>query len=143
MKWSAKYRLNRPAVRNSPRVWPSSPPASTAAARRWKSLTCASIARYRGRSAADGCANNPDRPFAPAYSSPQPSAALRPRYLAMLAQVKLFHRRAAAVLAGGDDGQTLDEFLTAGRFSRYFADHFMLPVVAAVWSCGFDGARNY
>ena len=61
----------------------------------------------------------------------------------MLAQVKLFHRRAAAVLAGGDDSQTLGEFLTAGRFTRYFADHFMLPLVAAVWSCGFDGARNY
>jgi len=73
----------------------------------------------------------------------QPSAAIRPKYLAMLAQVRLFHRRAAAVLAGGDDGQTLGEFLTAGRFTRYFADHFMLPLVAAVWSCGFDGARNY
>ena len=73
----------------------------------------------------------------------QPSAALRPRYLAMLAQVKLFHRRAAAVLAGGDDTRTLGEFLTDGRFTPYFADHFMLPLVAAVWSCGFDGARNY
>ncbi len=72
-----------------------------------------------------------------------PSAALRPRYLAMLAQVKMFHRRAKAVLASSDDAQTLAEFLAAGRFTRYFADHFLLPLVAAVWSCGFDGARNY
>ena len=71
------------------------------------------------------------------------SAALRPRYLAMLAQVKAFHRRACAVLDGGDDTQTLAEFLAAGRFTTYFANHFMLPLVAAVWSCGFDGARSY
>ena len=71
------------------------------------------------------------------------SAALRPRYLAMLAQVKAFHRRAHAVLDGGDDTQTLAEFLAAGRFTTYFANHFMLPLVAAVWSCGFDGARSY
>ena len=76
----------------------------------------------------------------------QRSNALRPQYLAMLAQVKYFHRRARAVLDGppgvGDDA-TLQEFLAAGRFTRYFTQHFMLPLVAAVWSCGFDGARGY
>ncbi len=68
---------------------------------------------------------------------------IRPRYLAMLAQVKRFHRRARAVLAGPDDSLTLDEFLRRGRFTDYFAHHFLLPMVAAVWSCGFDGARHY
>lgn len=73
----------------------------------------------------------------------QRSNVLRPQYLAMLAQVKYFHRRARAVLAGDDDQLTLQEFLTAGHFTRYFTHHFMLPLVAAVWSCGFDGARGY
>ena len=78
----------------------------------------------------------------------QRSAVMRPRYLAMLAQVKYFHRRARAVLAGppekdGDAELTLQEFLLAGRFTRYFTNHFMLPLVSAVWSCGFDGARGY
>ena len=33
----------------------------------------------------------------------RPSSLVRPRYLAMLAQVKYFHRRARAVLDSGDD----------------------------------------
>ena len=73
----------------------------------------------------------------------QRSNIARPRYLAMLAQVKYFHRRARAVLDGPDTDLTLQEFLTAGRFTSYFTNHFMLPLVAAVWSCGFDGARGY
>ena len=77
----------------------------------------------------------------------QRSNVIRPRYLAMLAQVKYFHRRARAVLespaetAGNE--LTLQEFLDAGHFTEYFTNHFMLPLVAAVWSCGFDGARGY
>ena len=73
----------------------------------------------------------------------QRSNAVRPKYLAMLAQVKYFHRRASSVLASNDDQLTLQEFLTAGHFTRYFTNHFMLPLVSAVWSCGFDGARGY
>ena len=73
----------------------------------------------------------------------QRSNAVRPTYLTMLAQVKYFHRRARAVLRSGDDQLTLQEFLTAGHFTRYFTNHFMLPLVSAVWSCGFDGARGY
>ncbi|HEY7812963.1 MAG TPA: FAD-dependent oxidoreductase, partial [Nakamurella sp.] len=73
----------------------------------------------------------------------RPSSLVRPRYLAMLAQVKYFHRRARAVLDGGDDSLTLAEFLARGRFTDHFAHHFLLPMVAAVWSCGFDGAREY
>jgi predicted NAD/FAD-binding protein len=73
----------------------------------------------------------------------QRSNAVRPNYLAMLAQVKYFHRRARAVLASNDDELTLQEFLAAGHLTRYFTNHFMLPLVSAVWSCGFDGARGY
>src|SRR6195952_216498 len=67
----------------------------------------------------------------------------RPRYLAMLAPVKYFYLRARSALDGPDSDLTLQEFLTAGRFTGYFTNHFMLPLVAAVWSCGFDGARGY
>jgi predicted NAD/FAD-binding protein len=73
----------------------------------------------------------------------QRSALVRPKYLAMLAQVKYFHRRARALLDTDDDQLTLAEFLKAGHFTKYFTQHFMLPLVAAVWSCGFDGARGY
>src|SRR6195952_2570144 len=73
----------------------------------------------------------------------QPSAALRPKYLAMLVQVRKFHAEAHKVLAAPNDLRTLGEFIDQGQYSEYFANHFLLPVVACVWSCGFDGARNY
>ena len=37
---------------------------------------------------------------------------------------------------------TLGEFLAAGGFTEYFVTHFVLPLVACVWSCGFDGAAR-
>ncbi|MFN8052241.1 MAG: FAD-dependent oxidoreductase [Acidimicrobiales bacterium] len=68
----------------------------------------------------------------------------RPRYLAMLAEVARFHRHARRVLAAGaHDATTLGEFLADGRYSDYFVDHFMTPVVAAVWSCGPATATQY
>jgi uncharacterized protein len=63
----------------------------------------------------------------------------RPSYLRMLGEVSRFHRHARGVLATGEDGSdvlTLGRFLAAGRYSRYFVDHFMLPLVSAVWSTG-------
>jgi predicted NAD/FAD-binding protein len=66
-----------------------------------------------------------------------------PRYLRMLGEVVRFHRRAKAVLAGGDDRQTLREFLAEGRFTPYFTAHFMTPLVAAVWSTAPTQAGDY
>lgn len=63
----------------------------------------------------------------------------RPSYLRMLAAVPRFHREARAVLARPDDGSdwlTLGQFLEAGRYSQYFIDHFVMPLVSAVWSTG-------
>ena len=57
-----------------------------------------------------------------------------PRYLRMLTEVVRFHRHARMLLASDDDAITLREFLAAGRFSAYFAAHFMTPLIAAVWS---------
>lgn len=66
-----------------------------------------------------------------------------PRYLRMLAEVPRFHRNARAVLAGGDDGLTWGEFLEQGRYSRFFIEHFAVPLVACVWSSGDDDALSY
>ncbi|AXO37855.1 NAD(P)/FAD-dependent oxidoreductase [Micromonospora sp. B006] len=71
----------------------------------------------------------------------------RGRYLALLGQVPLFYRRARHLLAEppvtGAPEPTLGEFLAAGRYSRYFVDHFVAPLVAAVWSCGPHLAADY
>ena len=69
---------------------------------------------------------------------PQPSNLARPRYLRMLGEVLRFHRHARRVLADerGRRRRTLGAFLAVGGYSRYFTEHFMLPVVSAVWSAG-------
>lgn len=73
-----------------------------------------------------------------------------PQYLRMLGEIPRFHRRARRLLAQQSDPSrptgdltTLATFLDQGRFSPYFRRHFMEPVVAAVWSCDPDTARDY
>jgi uncharacterized protein len=70
----------------------------------------------------------------------------RPRYLRMLGEVTRFHREARHLLACDEDGSsalTLGQFLAAGRYSGYFVDHFMMPLVSAVWSTGpHDSAQQ-
>jgi predicted NAD/FAD-binding protein len=80
----------------------------------------------------------------------RPRVAMRPEYLRMLIEVKRFHVAARRMLDGSDDlgsavGDecTLEDFLRAGRYSRFFADHFMLPLVSAVWSAGRGVALRY
>jgi predicted NAD/FAD-binding protein len=69
----------------------------------------------------------------------------RPRYLAMLLEVKRFHREALALLKddGPSDYETLAEFLSRNKFSGYFGSHFMAPLVSAVWSCDPGTALSY
>lgn len=73
----------------------------------------------------------------------QPRSMTRAAYLRMLVEVKKFHRRAESVLASGDDTLTLGQFLTNGRFSTYFNQHFMVPLVACVWSTSQEAALGY
>ena len=73
---------------------------------------------------------------------------LRPRYLLMLAEIKRFHRAATRLLRAGaghdnQDHETLEVFLNRHRFSSYFVDYFITPLVAAVWSCAGANALCY
>ncbi len=75
---------------------------------------------------------------------PQLSNAARPQYLRMLGEVVRFHRHARRVLADERAGDvTLGAFLAVGGYSRYFTEHFMLPVVSAVWSAGESVSMSY
>ncbi len=65
------------------------------------------------------------------------------RYLYLLTEVVRFHRRARKHLAAAAADTTLDEFLVQGRFSRYFRSHFVVPMVACVWSCAPAEAGAY
>jgi uncharacterized protein len=75
---------------------------------------------------------------------PAPGTAARPRYLRLLAHVPRFYRQARRLLAAGPDASlTLGDFLRAGRYPPYFTSHFVVPLVAAVWSCSPAEALGY
>ena len=92
----------------------------------------------------DGCGLE----YAGARSLPglfaQRANAVRGRYLRMLAEVKRFHRHARRVMADERAGDvTLGAFLAVGGYSTYFMQHFMVPVVSAVWSAGEELSLSY
>ena len=74
---------------------------------------------------------------------PSWSSLARPQYLLMLAEIKRFHAAATRLRQTDGDGATLGAFLDRHGFSRYFVDHFMTPLVAAVWSCPPGDALRY
>ena len=75
---------------------------------------------------------------------PTPGTLLRPSYARLLARVPAFYRQARRLLAGpADDSLTLGEFLRAGHYPGYFTGHFVIPLVAAVWSCSPAEALGY
>ncbi len=74
----------------------------------------------------------------------QPGNLARPAYLRMLAEVARFHRHAKRLLGVPDEHDTtLGAFLAIGGYSAYFVDHFVLPLVSAVWSAGPEVSRRY
>lgn len=61
---------------------------------------------------------------------------LRPQFWSMLSDILRFNRESAAWLATHPDQQrSLQDFLDAGRYSSAFADWYLLPMAAAIWSC--------
>jgi uncharacterized protein len=56
---------------------------------------------------------------------------LRPRFLGMLRDILRFHRLAPGF---GDSDATLQDVLRQGRFGRAFAEHYLVPMMAAIWS---------
>jgi uncharacterized protein len=75
---------------------------------------------------------------------PAPGNLARPSYARLLATVPAFYRQARRLLAGpAADSLTLDGFLQAGGYPSYFTGHFVIPLVAAVWSCSPAEALGY
>lgn len=68
----------------------------------------------------------------------QPANALKPRFWAMLRDLRRFYGAAAA---GAPDGVTLGAYLAAGRYSAAFVDDHLLPQLAAIWSASTGDAR--
>jgi predicted NAD/FAD-binding protein len=67
----------------------------------------------------------------------------RPRYVRLLREIVRFYGDAHALLAGDEEETTIREFLARGGYSDYFANHFVTPVIAAVWSTAPTQAGDY
>jgi predicted NAD/FAD-binding protein len=62
-------------------------------------------------------------------------AAISPAHWGMARDILRFFREARALLDGPERSTaTLDELLRQGRYGRAFAQHFLVPLTAAVWS---------
>jgi predicted NAD/FAD-binding protein len=64
----------------------------------------------------------------------QRSNIARPSFLRMVADILRFNRRAARLLQAPADGLTLSEYLDREGYSRFFIDHYIIPMGAAIWS---------
>ncbi len=61
---------------------------------------------------------------------------VRRQFWAMLSDILRFNRESMAWLATHPDNRrSLRDFLSAGRYSAPFADWYLLPMAAAIWSC--------
>jgi uncharacterized protein len=61
---------------------------------------------------------------------------IRRQFWAMLSDILRFNRESVAWLAMHPDNQrSLRDFLGAGGYSSAFADWYLLPMAAAIWSC--------
>lgn len=73
----------------------------------------------------------------------QKSNLLRPRFWSMLTDILRFNRESTAWLAAHPDNErSLQDFLSAGRYSLAFADWYLLPMAAAIWSCPTGQMRD-
>lgn len=69
---------------------------------------------------------------------------LRPKFWRMLADILRFNNESVAWLAAHpDDDRSLRDFLNEGRYSQPFAQWYLLPMGAAIWSCPAGKMLDY
>ncbi len=59
----------------------------------------------------------------------------RPQFFRMVADILRFNRQAMRFAQQCDDQTTVGEFLAKHGYCRNFAEHYLLPMGAAIWSC--------
>lgn len=59
---------------------------------------------------------------------------MRPAFLRMIRDILRFNRSAPELLRSGGDTLSLGDYLRREGYSRYFIDHYIIPMGAAIWS---------
>ena len=59
---------------------------------------------------------------------------VRPQFYRMIADILRFNRDAERQLQGLPPDLTLGDYLIANHYSQQFIDHYLVPMVAAIWS---------
>lgn len=68
---------------------------------------------------------------------------LRPSFWSMLSDILRFNRESTAWLESHpNDERSLRDFLDQGKYSPAFADWYLLPMAAAIWSCPTGQMRD-
>ncbi|WON78065.1 NAD(P)/FAD-dependent oxidoreductase [Serratia sp. UGAL515B_01] len=69
---------------------------------------------------------------------------LNPRFYRFLLEILRFNRQCKKRLSEGSIGtETLNDFLHQNAFSNYFAQHYLLPMGAAIWSSSMADMRQF
>ena len=68
---------------------------------------------------------------------------LRPSHYGMLRDILRFHREAPRVLEHDDDDRTVEAFIAEERYGAAFAERFLVPMGAALWSAPARRFRTF
>ncbi len=63
-------------------------------------------------------------------------------FLKMIKEIILFYNTAPNLLQNNLEGVTLGAYLKKSKFSKYFVDYHVIPMVAAIWSMPFTNAKE-
>lgn len=72
----------------------------------------------------------------------QRSNLLRPKFYRLLKDIMHFNK-AVRTSSESDEHTTIGEFLDQARYSAWFSDNYLLPMIAAIWSMGADDCRDF
>jgi uncharacterized protein len=68
----------------------------------------------------------------------------RPSFHRLVKDILRFNKASKAAIAAGEvNAITLDEFVAAQNLSKAFKENYLLPMVAAIWSCSLTQAGEF
>lgn len=70
---------------------------------------------------------------------------ISPRFYHFLYEIMRFNRISKKALKSArfEANSSLGDFLTTHQFSNFFADHYILPMVSAIWSSSINDSRDF